>query len=185
MLYGLSPYTRGNQDNPDTLFEGFGSIPVHTGKPLSDMPIFLVLRVYPRTHGETLSQLLQGLQNQGLSPYTRGNLINHWEDSPAAGSIPVHTGKPLTVPENHKHHKVYPRTHGETSCWSMLQKGCEGLSPYTRGNLVGLTNRLDYDGSIPVHTGKPSESAARSHTNGVYPRTHGETSFRFRYVRRK
>ena len=93
-IAGLSPYTRGNPFENVVVPQYSGSIPVHTGKPLSDMPIFLVLRVYPRTHGETLSQLLQGLQNQGLSPYTRGNLINHWEDSPAAGSIPVHTGKP-------------------------------------------------------------------------------------------
>ena len=51
---GLSPYTRGNPPNPNTPVQSNGSIPVHTGKPADGVLRWQILRVYPRTHGETI-----------------------------------------------------------------------------------------------------------------------------------
>ena len=52
-----------------------GSIPAHTGKPVALDKILYFLKVYPRTHGETIrapSETLY-LSSVGLSPHTRGN----------------------------------------------------------------------------------------------------------------
>ena len=98
--------------------------------------------VYPRTHGETAPDRPPHTSRPvlGLSPYTRGNLVQdsgrvcggwievyprtHGEtrfqfmciDIADGGSIPVHTGKPFSVhhPVRNLDLRVYPRTHGET-----------------------------------------------------------------------
>ncbi len=75
--------------------EIIGSIPVHTGKPIS--------RFHLRYDG------------LGLSPYTRGNLVQIGIKQTFKGSIPVHTGKPGSRSHAKAQKQVYPRTHGETS----------------------------------------------------------------------
>ena len=71
--------------------------------------------------------------------------------------------------------RVYPRTHGGTLVWCCNGLLCEGLSPYTRGNLEGECVSLSHLGSIPVHTGEPIYKGRWSRWDGVYPRTHGGT----------
>ena len=111
----------------------------------------------------------------GLSPYTRGN--RDWQpvEAHSLGSIPVHTGKPPTRRWRYDGSKVYPRTHGET----VVRRGCQGrhwgLSPYTRGNHNRRQRNRTVAGSIPVHTGKPTDDDGDTDTIEVYPRTHGET----------
>ena len=70
---------------------------------------------------------------------------------------------------------VYPRTHGETGLPSFEVGQTQGLSPYTRGNRDQLRVQTADNGSIPVHTGKPSIVFASLSATKVYPRTHGET----------
>ncbi len=70
---------------------------------------------------------------------------------------------------------VYPRTHGETHDKANEREAKLGLSPYTRGNLLPTELPGPHIRSIPVHTGKPSETLSPSTVNSVYPRTHGET----------
>ena len=55
-----------------------------------------------------------GLQDTGLSPYTRGNLYHTLAHHNSPRSIPVHTGKPSIGFGIYPKKKVYPRTHGET-----------------------------------------------------------------------
>ena len=71
-------------------------------------------RVYPRTHGETIFIVVDLLSDQGLSPYTRGNLGDQIKTNESIRSIPVHTGKPSVQEKQPGETKVYPRTHGET-----------------------------------------------------------------------
>ncbi len=90
-------------------------------------------------------------------------------------SIPVHTGKPVGIWSILLICMVYPRTHGETAdCDAALRHSC-GLSPYTRGNQISRAFNANLEGSIPVHTGKPSPHQSLSLSPEVYPRTHGET----------
>ena len=91
---GLSPYTRGNPCFKICNIYIIGSIPVHTGKPNGRATRLHRVGVYPRTHGETMSQIKDHVCDWGLSPYTRGNLSGCINTSTSLGSIPVHTGKP-------------------------------------------------------------------------------------------
>ena len=70
---GLSPYTRGNRFKAARPPVSLRSIPVHTGKPINASGFSFARRVYPRTHGETESNVRSPKGESGLSPYTRGN----------------------------------------------------------------------------------------------------------------
>ena len=172
---GLSPYTRGNRVRLVHPARPKRSIPVHTGKPRKNHVYPLMIEVYPRTHGETLERGSDPGPDDGLSPYTRGNLRMRFPGGRWLGSIPVHTGKPIGRGLHRTTVKVYPRTHGETTGDERATQVGEGLSPYTRGNRSPRHSRCTISGSIPVHTGKPIVNSRRSIENGVYPRTHGET----------
>ena len=138
---GLSPYTRGNLERFGFARERPGSIPVHTGKPRVICATTGFCWVYPRTHGETLLVLRLLRSIRGLSPYTRGNPCSGLWTRDKAGSIPVHTGKPLLWALDQSQRGVYPRTHGETFKYSYFFLRDRGLSPYTRGNPMGLFHR--------------------------------------------
>ena len=180
---GLSPYTRGNLLRRTAQYRRLGSIPVHTGKPISPNIFLIVSRVYPRTHGETQIKLRRDCPSQGLSPYTRGNPPADTRMPCCSGSIPVHTGKPVNVVGGLIVKKVYPRTHGETSAQQARGRAEVGLSPYTRGNQKEGERQGSNSRSIPVHTGKPVVVYAAPGSIRVYPRTHGETEARYRFTR--
>ena len=91
---GLSPYTRGNPITGYYPDGQLGSIPVHTGKPYLSVVGLGLLKVYPRTHGETPSESPPCTVRVGLSPYTRGNPSSSASALSRSRSIPVHTGKP-------------------------------------------------------------------------------------------
>ena len=54
---GLSPYTRGNHFRLRRRITEIGSIPVHTGKPQACLIWRHFVKVYPRTHGETCTNV--------------------------------------------------------------------------------------------------------------------------------
>ena len=153
------------------------SIPVHTGKPSVAYSRTLYGGVYPRTHGETPHAYQLAHKDKGLSPYTRGNLLQMRDTRKPSRSIPVHTGKPriaLCIPIQTR---VYPRTHGETAIEYTPEGRPMGLSPYTRGNQILPLSGRERKGSIPVHTGKPCLDLGADGVHEVYPRTHGETQW--------
>ena len=112
---GLSPHTRGNHGDQ----RGSGHC---------------VWWVYPRTHGETPVFIVSGSEVEGLSPHTRGNQSPNAPGPIFSGSIPAHTGKPVTSFSTSFNVKVYPRTHGETITVTLSPVPAQGLSPHTRGN---------------------------------------------------
>ena len=155
--------------------DNVGSIPVHTGKPIPADLLRRIVRVYPRTHGETYRKGKTGIPIEGLSPYTRGNPQSTCADLQHIGSIPVHTGKPIIDMLTLDALEVYPRTHGETNIPRLRLRTHNGLSPYTRGNRSGSVLPGSDLWSIPVHTGKPIPQLSILDLLRVYPRTHGET----------
>ena len=174
-LIGLSPYTRGNPLPAIGQRDGPWSIPVHTGKPLHGRRPSHYQGVYPRTHGETYTAGKPQAFPRGLSPYTRGNRYNRMQGTCFTRSIPVHTGKPNVRIRRRQQERVYPRTHGETEYFRDPTASEKGLSPYTRGNPSWSASSRPHEGSIPVHTGKPTPSVGTFPVSTVYPRTHGET----------
>ena len=171
---GLSPPTRGSLSSCCSPLGGLGSIPAHTGKPASGCRARRATRVYPRPHGEAYRRRREGLPGQGLSPPTRGSPSGFDGQGFAAGSIPAHTGKPLSMAVRQVLEMVYPRPHGEAMSYGILARTGGGLSPPTRGSLTIESVVNTNSRSIPAHTGKPRRARRGRLATGVYPRPHGE-----------
>ena len=114
---GLSPPTRGNQWQFQSLSEIHGSIPAHAGEPVVFHSLALRMAVYPRPRGGTDSCRKSCKRARGLSPPTRGN-----PDKRGGGGVL---------------REVYPRPRGGTSLTLSSLAPPPGLSPPTRGNLQG------------------------------------------------
>ena len=132
-----------------------GSIPAHAGKPCSGPSPASGSRVYPRPRGEATMSARIGARGTGLSPPTRGSLV----DLPLGGlgtrSIPAHAGKPGCAGRILHGHEVYPRPRGEADGAVELRVVAPGLSPPTRGSRRPPWPGPWVEGSIPAHAGKP------------------------------
>ena len=148
-----------------------GSIPAHTGKPAERVER---LRVYPRPHGEALRGGCLCRTDMGLSPPTRGSRLGQGRRPRRAGSIPAHTGKPMTARSARIPKTVYPRPHGEARARLLERQRIRGLSPPTRGSRRSTVGATAIRGSIPAHTGKPASRERQCAQARVYPRPHGE-----------
>ena len=70
---GLSPRVRGNRALPLSYPASLGSIPACAGEPRALLPVYGVIKVYPRVCGGT-SKCSSGHESyEGLSPRVRGN----------------------------------------------------------------------------------------------------------------
>ena len=174
---GLSPHTRGNRPGPPRRLGRSGSIPAHTGEPTHSTHRPVQIWVYPRTHGGTRSSVESRWSCLGLSPHTRGNRPQVRRFDARVGSIPAHTGEPLSRTPSMPANGVYPRTHGGTRSPNGCLTRIVGLSPHTRGNQERRQGDQGLQGSIPAHTGGPAVKFTRNARRRVYPRTHGGTIF--------
>ena len=110
----------------------------------------------------------------GLSPHIRGNLDFNTRAQLCQGSIPAHTGEPLTPAPSIASGGVYPRTYGGTNTVRPDRSRRLGLSPHIRGNRRIACNPSNEEGSIPAHTGEPLTPAPSIASGGVYPAHTGE-----------
>ena len=153
---GLSPPTRGNPRYHVPADTGNGSIPAHAGEPTMGLGAVGSCSVYPRPRGGTAARGASLLDDNGLSPPTRGNpRARSWTNT-SMRSIPAHAGEPAPTQSSRSRAPVYPRPRGGTIVVVGIDYAHRGLSPPTRGNL-----RIDFDttgieGSIPAHAGEPS-----------------------------
>ena len=112
---GLSPPTRGNPIQCQTIPSQPGSIPAHAGEPLSFVIFALLSGVYPRPRGGTMSSICLAARLCGLSPPTRGNRPDVRQTYRLFGSIPAHAGEPAPCLSRNRPCWVYPRPRGGTS----------------------------------------------------------------------
>ena len=171
---GLSPPTRGSPPRHVHELIGVRSIPAHTGKPHWTPPPKPVARVYPRPHGEAITERGRRRSRVGLSPPTRGSRPGAEQDARQHGSIPAHTGKPTRASARRTASRVYPRPHGEATLELPAVDDDMGLSPPTRGSRLSNGVRPLDRRSIPAHTGKPLCGKHAVQPVRVYPRPHGE-----------
>ena len=131
---GLSPHARGNRLGQGVLGEKTGTIPACTGKPYKVLARALLVKDYPRMHGETFICAPAPTLNMGLSPHARGNRDAHERIAARRRTIPACTGKP--VPDGRSRYALrdYPRMHGETLPAGARRHVPQGLSPHARGN---------------------------------------------------
>ena len=116
------------------------------------------------------------MQEEGLSPRVRGNLIYGSDPLVLPGSIPACAGEPPWSRETVFCCWVYPRVCGGTPMAAEINDLMPGLSPRVRGNLCSRLTPLRYYGSIPACAGEPTYLLTGHVLMGVYPRVCGGTS---------
>ena len=184
LVVGLSPPTRGSRPSPPGRGRWRGSIPAHTGKPTKVPLPSRLTQVYPRPHGEATPPATSMTRDRGLSPPTRGSLLGEHALDARRGSIPAHTGKPLTSASGATLSRVYPRPHGEAASSALDFPPGTGLSPPTRGSRADRGVGDGPGGSIPAHTGKPERLHDLAGQQEVYPRPHGEAGVQAQIAQR-
>ena len=97
---------------------------------------------------------MQGLEEGGSSPLTRGK--PKWAVGPSCvpGLIPAHAGKTSTASARPPKSGAHPRSRGENLDSSACTATVPGSSPLTRGKRGLINPPLDHVGLIPAHAGK-------------------------------
>ena len=71
------------------------SIPAHAGEPAGMRISGVDCGVYPRPRGGTVAHVRATMDDPGLSPPTRGNLLGIFISGHSMRSIPAHAGEPV------------------------------------------------------------------------------------------
>ena len=137
---GLSPLIRGIRPNCGGHDRFWGSIPAHTGNPGRHTPEAHIIRVYPRSYGESTSSWTFRTRLTGLSPLIRGIQVRRAWHRSVRGSIPAHTGNPMKAIQNKGLMGVYPRSYGESKYPFCFANSSRGLSPLIRGILFHISS---------------------------------------------
>ena len=133
------------------------------------------IRVYPRPRGGTAVGIPYQRAIRGLSPPTRGNLLQRRVRDGRRRSIPAHAGEPRWIRRSRADNRVYPRPRGGTTIFAFSRAQARGLSPPTRGNLAGRAHSGAPRRSIPAHAGEPPYQTLSPRSGAVYPRPRGGT----------
>ncbi|MEY4980194.1 MAG: hypothetical protein RLZZ352_2464 [Pseudomonadota bacterium] len=175
MRLGLSPHSRGNRGPTTCALVTLRPIPAFAGKPTAQTGALVRPRAYPRIRGETSACATEARAIVGLSPHSRGNPAPAEGASARGGPIPAFAGKPLRCPGWPAWIWAYPRIRGETRTDGRRPRRWPGLSPHSRGNLIGRAMSKPTRGPIPAFAGKPGVGAHRVCNGRAYPRIRGET----------
>ena len=154
-IEGLSPRVRGNPGRGRETARGRGSIPACAGEPMYAIWRCMPERVYPRVCGGTFDAALEYLEDRGLSPRVRGNLVGIVEQRIDNRSIPACAGEPSQSAGTQPSSSVYPRVCGGTDLYWTPDTTDRGLSPRVRGNRVTYRLVPPTAGSIPACAGEP------------------------------
>ncbi len=111
---GLSPRTRGNLTVSGTAANAEGPIPADAGEPMAERTAPRCNSAYPRGRGGTGSSDDRLSVARGLSPRTRGNLVDIQHAGPAPGPIPADAGEPPVPRSTASWRRAYPRGRGGT-----------------------------------------------------------------------
>ena len=93
--------------------------------------------------------------HRGLSPPTRGSPRAADEAGRLLRSIPAHAGEPAPEDVVERARRVYPRPRGGAARFWTRWLTPLGLSPPTRGSLMGTLDDHALNRSIPAHAGEP------------------------------
>ena len=110
---------------------------------------------YPRVCGATKHDQVERIEDRGLSPRVRGNLVQANAAHKRDGPIPACAGQPLNPSGLSLGFWAYPRVCGATKRTYGYFSSRRGLSPRVRGNLVPLGSQRLRLGPIPACAGQP------------------------------
>ena len=171
---GSSPHTRGTFPRRARRWPRARFIPAHAGNMKTKWCPMFNGAVHPRTRGEHINKLSDGLVSDGSSPHTRGT-CHGGGPSPWSGRfIPAHAGNIAASATANRCSTVHPRTRGEHPTLRSSCAARPGSSPHTRGTfrqhaLVRAIYRF-----IPAHAGNIWSRRTHRPCSTVHPRTRGE-----------
>ena len=183
-MYGLSPRVRGNLLSWMHGNATYRSIPACAGESGDGRDILFLKGVYPRVCGGISTTKSVSLQEYGLSPRVRGNLLTSPPQLSQIGSIPACAGESYPVFLVSPAVWVYPRVCGGIPFLSHLSAWHLGLSPRVRGNLTGNKSLVVKVRSIPACAGESIWRWSRKDVLRVYPRVCGGIFCLFRHLSR-
>ncbi len=134
---GLSPLTRGTPAARRRVVWGLRFIPAHAGNTTTTRRMASFIAVYPRSRGEHPIIPWVGGKRRGLSPLTRGTLADKRGFRGILRFIPAHAGNTTWRRRHYAMQAVYPRSRGEHAYARWHCRRWRGLSPLTRGTLLG------------------------------------------------
>ena len=153
-LGGSSPLTRGKLLAWRISLFPYGLIPAHAGKTLFPFDERLAVGAHPRSRGENLHVVQNGVDITGSSPLTRGKLRVGLCRARELGLIPAHAGKTSQGRRSRPCCRAHPRSRGENN------------QPRSCCVLPG--------GSSPLTRGKPRRSSRSWSPPTAHPRSRGE-----------
>ena len=170
---GLSPRTRGSRFSGPCKACVRRPIPADAGEPLLRDRPREGEGAYPRGRGGAGAGDDEDDYDKGLSPRTRGSLIDDVAVFTGSGPIPADAGEPRRARCRRPPDRAYPRGRGGAPLSLKKPPAASGLSPRTRGSPYHDFLRRVIPGPIPADAGEPEPGARDLPRSGAYPRGRG------------
>ena len=138
---GSSPLTRGKRSGLGGGADRAGIIPAPAGKTSSARSWPASRPAHPRSRGENVCELVDGLVELGSSPLTRGKLRRRMGNPVRLGLIPAHAGKTLSSRPLRFLARAHPRSRGENVDQFAATPVKMGSSPLAQGKPPGNGRR--------------------------------------------
>ncbi len=170
---GLSPRTRGSRFSGPCKACVRRPIPADAGEPLLRDRPREGEGAYPRGRGGAGAGDDEDDYDKGLSPRTRGSLIDDVAVFTGSGPIPADAGEPRRARCRRPPDRAYPRGRGGARTGGARPTAQWGLSPRTRGSRRAGDAGDDRAGPIPADAGEPCGIRWAAATCRAYPRGRG------------
>ena len=132
-----------------------GIIPAYAGKPSLSRRASIRRWDYPRIRGGAGHGSVLLVENEGLSPHTRGSPVNTTPRILVLRIIPAYAGEPYWAVSASPRSWDYPRIRGGALLGGLGIAAFLGLSPHTRGSLRYRRVRPVLPRIIPAYAGEP------------------------------
>ncbi len=150
-----------------------GPIPADAGEPAPFPTGLPPGRAYPRGRGGAGAGDDEDDYDKGLSPRTRGSLIDDVAVFTGSGPIPADAGEPRRARCRRPPDRAYPRGRGGAPITTSCAGSYQGLSPRTRGSQNRGRATYRAVGPIPADAGEPCGIRWAAATCRAYPRGRG------------
>ena len=174
---GSSPLARGTPLNtvPNRAYHGL--IPARAGNTIRTSLSLTCSRAHPRSRGEHIKGIIDGVVQWGSSPLARGTLHARVHHVYAGGLIPARAGNTLNTASTAPTDWAHPRSRGEHPSVIGVVMMPAGSSPLARGTHTGGSENTGQIGLIPARAGNTSTTKKAILTCWAHPRSRGEHVF--------
>ena len=173
-LVGSSPLARGTPG--DRVITGItaGLIPARAGNTSYPSLPYPLPGAHPRSRGEHMVSVTEGLPSAGSSPLARGTPLREGNLNRMSGLIPARAGNTNDRPRAVRDRRAHPRSRGEHQQARKMVFTSAGSSPLARGTPGQPARPPPGWGLIPARAGNTYSSRESPLRYGAHPRSRGE-----------